>query len=62
MRRTFAADVLACFQCGGRMVLVATLEDPVVIARILTHLGLPLETGEPDPTRPPPEPDAGAWV
>jgi len=44
------------------MVLLATIEDPGVIARILTHLGLPLDTGEPDPARPPPEPDAGDWA
>jgi hypothetical protein len=62
MRRTFAADVLACARCGGRMVLLATIEDPAVIARILTHLGLPLETGEPDPAHPPPEPDASDWA
>jgi len=62
MRRTFAADVLACPRCGGRMVLLATIEDPAVIARILTHLGLPLDAGEPEAARSPPEPDAGAWV
>ena len=44
------------------MVLLATIEDPNVIARILTHLGLPLDAGEPDPARPPPEPDAGDWA
>lgn len=46
MRRTFAADVLACRRCGGRMVVLATITDPAVIRRILTHLGLPLEAGE----------------
>ncbi len=47
MRRAFAADVLACPRCGGRMVLLATIEDPAVITRILTHLGLSRDSGEP---------------
>jgi len=41
MQHTFGVDVLACARCGGRMRVVATIEDPVVIRRILTHLGLP---------------------
>ena len=27
--------------CAGRMQLIATIEDPAVIRRILGHLGLP---------------------
>src|SRR5881296_2771991 len=46
MRRAFEADVLACPKCGGRMIVLATIEDPAVIRRILTHLGLSMETGE----------------
>ena len=55
MRRAFDTDVLACPRCGGRMILLATIEDPAVIARILTHLGLSLDPGEPAPGRAPPE-------
>ena len=51
MRHTFAVDVLACPRCGGRMRVVATIEDPVVIRKILTHLGLPTDVAAP---RPPP--------
>jgi hypothetical protein len=47
----YGIDVLACARCGGRMRVVATIEDPVVIRKILTHLGLP--TAAPAP-RPPP--------
>jgi hypothetical protein len=43
LRRSFGLDVLACPDCGGRLHLVATIADPRVIARILAHLGLPLE-------------------
>jgi hypothetical protein len=55
MRRAFEADVLACPRCGGRMVVLATIADPAVIRRILTHLGLSMEGGEPVPARAPPE-------
>lgn len=54
MRRAFDTDVLACPQCGGRMFLLATIEDPAVIRRILTHLGVSLDDGKPWPARPPP--------
>ena len=54
MRRAFDFDVLACPHCGGRMRLIATIEDPQVICRILAHLGLPTESPDPSPTRPPP--------
>jgi hypothetical protein len=46
MRRAFETDVLACARCGGRMTVLATIEDPAVIHRILTHLGLSTEAGE----------------
>ena len=46
MRRAFEADVFACPRCGGRMVVLATIEDPAVIERILTHLGFSTEAGE----------------
>jgi hypothetical protein len=54
MRRAFEADVLACPRCGGWMVVLATIDDPAVIHRILTHLGLSTEPGEPTPGRAPP--------
>ena len=54
MRRAFEADVLACPRCGGRMSVLATIDDPAVITRILTHLGLSLDPGEPVPGRAPP--------
>ena len=41
MRRAFDPDVLRCPRCAGRMQLIATIEDPAVIQRILAHLGLP---------------------
>lgn len=47
--------MLACPRCGGRMRVIATIEDPRVLHRILTHLGLPTEVPQP---RPPPAPAA----
>ena len=56
MRRAFDLDVLACPRCGGRMSLIATIDDPRVIRKILSHLGLPTEVPQPRPCRPPPAP------
>jgi len=46
--------VLACPRCGGRLTLIALIEDPVVIARFLRHLGLPTDIPEAQPARAPP--------
>jgi len=35
--------VLACPDCGGRLRLLATIEDRAVVEKILTHLGLPVD-------------------
>jgi uncharacterized protein YbaR (Trm112 family) len=43
LERTFAIDVLACPQCGGRLRFLATIEERAVVEKILSHLGLPLE-------------------
>lgn len=56
MRRVFAIDVLACAACGGRLRFVANIEDPPVVTKILTHLGLPIERPVLIPARPPLEP------
>jgi hypothetical protein len=56
MRRTFGVDVLACPRCGGRLCLVALIDQAPVIQRILRHLGLPTDVPEPCPARPPPWP------
>jgi hypothetical protein len=49
MRRAFDVDVLRCPRCTGRVQLIATIEDPAVIHRILAHLGLPRTRGDPRP-------------
>lgn len=58
MQRTFGFDVLACDRCGGRLRFLALIQEPVVIGRILSHLGLPTDVPRPRPSRAPPEPDS----
>jgi hypothetical protein len=55
MRRTFGIDVLACPRCGGRLRLIALMDNPRVVERILRHLGLPTDRPEPRPARSPPQ-------
>jgi hypothetical protein len=54
MRRVFDLDVLECPRCGGRMVVIATIEAADVLRKILGHLGLPTDPPAPLPARPPP--------
>ena len=41
LKRVFAIDLTTCPQCGGPLTILAAIEDPSVIIKILTHLGLP---------------------
>ena len=52
MRRAFALDVLACPRCGGRLRVIATVEDPVRVRQILAARR-PAETLGPGPPAPP---------
>ena len=45
MRRAFAIDVLACLRCGGRLRVIATVEDPLAVRQILA--AAPLGPGPP---------------
>ncbi len=40
LKRVFHIDVDRC-AWGGQLKILAVIEEPVVIVRILTHLGLP---------------------
>jgi hypothetical protein len=62
-QRSFGFDVLACPRCGDRLDLIALIEDPTVIRRILSHLGLPTDVPTARPARPPPLPRGrpGPW-
>ena len=54
MRRAFGFDVLACPRCGGRLRLIALIDQASVIQHILGHLGLPTEIPASTPARAPP--------
>ena len=51
LTRVFAIDITACPQCGGELTLIAAIEDPAVIRKILTHLGLPTRAPPKAPAR-----------
>ena len=51
LQRTFAIDVLACPDCGGRLRFLATIEDRAVVEKILRHLDLPIDPPAPTPAR-----------
>jgi hypothetical protein len=59
MRRTFGIDVLECPRCGGRLRLLALIEQARTVERILRHLGLPTDLPELRAARAPPLPADG---
>jgi hypothetical protein len=50
LKRVFAIDITTCPQCGGPLTILAAIEDPSMIIKILSYLGLPIRA----PTR-------GSW-
>jgi hypothetical protein len=46
LKRVFNLDIETCSECGGPVKVIACIEDPVVIEKILTHLQ---EKETPDP-------------
>ena len=38
LKRVFGIDIETCHQCGGVVRIIASIEDPLVIAKILSHL------------------------
>jgi hypothetical protein len=38
LKRVFDIDIETCSQCGGAVKIIASIEDPAVIRKILTHL------------------------
>ena len=56
MHRSFGFDVLACPRCRGRLRLIALIDEPRVVRRILGHLGVRTEVPAARPSRAPPIP------
>jgi len=55
IRQVYEVDPLVCPQCGGAMKVIALIDRPAVIQRILEHLGL--STAAPSLRTPPDPPD-----
>ncbi|HEY5647201.1 MAG TPA: transposase [Pseudomonadales bacterium] len=55
LKRMFSIDIETCPKCGGRLRVIACIEDPDVVATILEHVRAP-EATEPSQPRAPPQP------
>ncbi len=51
LKRVFAIDLTTCPQCGGPLTLLAAIDDPAVIIKILSHLGVPTRAPPRAPAR-----------
>ena len=38
LKRVFGVEIESCARCGGRLKIIASIEEPEVIAKILAHL------------------------
>jgi hypothetical protein len=47
LKRVFAIEIETCRRCGGKLKVVASIEDPALIERILAHLKQRPETEQP---------------
>ncbi|MFM9983375.1 MAG: hypothetical protein ACKVP9_20885 [Burkholderiales bacterium] len=52
LRRVSDIDLEHCPQCGGEFKIIAAIEEPAVIVRILAHMGLPARVPPRSPARP----------
>ncbi len=52
LKRVFDTDIEHCPNCGGRLKIIAAIEDPQLTVKILTHLGLPVRAPPRAPARP----------
>ncbi len=55
LARVFNIDVETCSKCGGKMKIIAAIEDPRVIKKILEHMGLSTKPPPLHPARGPPK-------
>ena len=62
LKRVFGIEIEACVRCGGNLRIIASIEEPAVIARILAHLERtvlePYQPERPLGARAPPLPSA----
>jgi len=58
LKRVFGIDIETCPACGGALRIIACIEDPAVINKILTHLDTKAASAAPlrlPPSRAPPQ-------
>ena len=57
LKRVFNIDIETCKTCGGQVKIIACIEDPIVILKILDHLDTLAPTTDhnslPEPRAPP---------
>jgi hypothetical protein len=61
LKRTVGLDVLSCPRCSGRMRVIATIEDPKVVSKVLRSMGLSGAAPARSPARPRPPPRPGEF-
>jgi len=49
LKRVFTIDIETCSACGGAVKIIACIEDPAVIEKILDHLKDKAASAEPKP-------------
>ncbi len=47
VKRVFGIDIETCSACGGALRIIACIEEPAVIKKILTHLDSKNASAEP---------------
>lgn len=57
LKRIFNIDIETCPHCGEKVKIIAAIEDPKVIKKILDHVGIPSKPPSPWPVRGPPATD-----
>ena len=51
LKRVFAIAITTCPQCGAPLTILAAIDDPAMISKILSHLGLPTRAPPKAPAR-----------
>ena len=46
LKRVFGIEIDTCARCGGRLRIIASIEEPEVIAKILAHGGAAASGGD----------------